>query len=67
MIFKRRTKAIALEDLRQIDELAATGKPIFVDFWQTNSQPCRTMNGIVDELAHEYRDSAYVQVELLPP
>lgn len=60
MIFKRRTKPINLEHVRQIDELVATGKPVFLDFWQTGCQSCRTMDGIVGELADEYRDTAHV-------
>ena len=60
MIFKRRTKPINLEHVDQIDELAATGKPVFIDFWQNGCQSCRTMDGVVSELADEYRDSAHV-------
>ena len=59
-MFKRRTKPIKLHNLKQLDELTASGKPVFLDFWQTNCQPCRTMDGIVNELADEYRDSAHV-------
>lgn len=60
MIFKRRTKPINLEHIDQIDELAATGKPVFLDFWQNGCQPCRTMDGVVNELADEYQESAHV-------
>ena len=60
MIFKRRTRPIKVHNLEQLDELTASGKPVFLDFWQTNCQPCRTMDGIVSELADEYRDSAHV-------
>lgn len=60
MLFKKRTKPINLEHVQQIDELAATGKPVFLDFWQTGCQPCRTMDGIVGELADEYRESVHV-------
>ncbi len=60
MIFKKRIKPIKLQTPQQLDELTASGKPVFLDFWQTDCQPCRTMDGIVSELAHEYRDSAHV-------
>ena len=60
MIFKRRIKPINLEYIDQIDELAATGKPVFLDFWQNGCQPCRTMDGVVNELADEYQESAHV-------
>lgn len=60
MIFKKRTKPIKLQSPQQLDELAASGKPVFLDFWQTNCQSCRTMDGIVNELADEYKDTAHV-------
>ncbi len=60
MIFKRRNKPFNLEHVDQIDELAASGKPVFLDFWQTGCQSCRTMDGVVGELADEYAESAHV-------
>ena len=60
MIFKRRPKPINLEHVDQIDELAASGKPVFLDFWQNGCQSCRTMDGVVNELADEFADSAHV-------
>ena len=55
MIFKRRTKPINLEHVDEIDELAASGRPVLLDFWQTGCQSCRTMDGVFGELADEYR------------
>ena len=60
MIFKRRPKAIKLQSLEELDDLADSGKPVFLDFWQTGCQPCRVMDGIVDELAGEFDGSAHV-------
>lgn len=62
MIFKRnkRVRATRVGSLEEIEELAASGRPVLIDFWQTGCQPCRTMDGIVDELADEYRDTAHV-------
>lgn len=62
MIFKRnkRVRATRVESLDEIEELAASGRPVLIDFWQTGCQPCRTMDGIVDELADEYRETAHV-------
>jgi len=62
VIFKRnkRVRATRVESLEEIEELAASGRPVLIDFWQTGCQPCRTMDGIVDELADEYRDTAHV-------
>lgn len=60
MIFRKKNKPIKLEVLEQLDSLQESGKPIFIDFWQSGCQPCRTMDGIVNELADEYGDSAHV-------
>lgn len=62
MIFGRnkRVRATKVKSLDEIEEMAASGRPVLIDFWRTGCQPCRTMEGIVDELANEYRDSAYV-------
>ena len=59
-IFRKRTKPVRLESLDQLMDLTRTGKPVFVDFWQSNCQPCRTMDGIINELAEEYEDRAIV-------
>ena len=62
MIFKRnkRLRAVRVDSLEEIDEMAASGRPVLIDFWQTNCQSCRTMDGIIDELADEYRETAHV-------
>lgn len=59
-LFRKRTKPVRLESVDQLLELARSGKPVFVNFWQQNCQPCRTMDGIVNELAEEYEDRAVV-------
>lgn len=70
-IFKRkkRVRATNIESLDQIAEMTATGRPVLIDFWQIGCAPCRVMDGIVDELADEYRESAHVakvNVQLVP-
>jgi thioredoxin 1 len=62
VIFKRnkRIRATRVESLDEIEALSASGRPVLIDFWQTGCAPCRTMDGIVDELAEEYRDTAHV-------
>lgn len=59
-LFTKRTKPIDLETLDQLDELVRSGKPVLIDFMQTNCQPCRTMDGIVTELAEEFDGKAHV-------
>ena len=60
MFGRKRIKATQVERLDEIKGLAAEGKPVLVDFWQANCQSCRTMEGIVDELANDFADSAHV-------
>lgn len=57
---KRRLKATHVTELEHVDQLASDGKPVLIDLFQTNCAPCRVMDGIVDELADEYRDGAHV-------
>lgn len=59
-LFKRRTKPIDLTSMEELEGLVESGRPVLVDFMQTNCQPCRTMDGIVNELAEEFDGTAYV-------
>lgn len=59
-LFTRRVKARQITSATQLDDALTSGKPVFVDFWKTDCQPCRTMDGIVDELADEFGDDAVV-------
>ncbi len=60
MIFKKRTKPRQLKALAELEELMDDDKPILLDFWQANCRSCKIMDGIVNELAEEYADSAHV-------
>jgi thioredoxin 1 len=59
-LFNRRTKPVALEYPEQIDDLARSGRPVLVDFFQHGCSPCQVMDGIINELADEYSGSAHV-------
>lgn len=59
-LFKRRPKPIDLQSYEQLTELAHSGKPVFVDFFQYGCRPCQVMDGIVNELAEEFEGSAHV-------
>lgn len=59
-IFSRRVKAQQITAESDLDAALASGKPVFVDFWKPDCQPCRTMDGIVDELADEFSDDVVV-------
>lgn len=59
-IFKKRIKPIALESVDHLDELTSSGRPVLVDFFQYGCGPCQIMDGIVNELAEEFADTAHV-------
>jgi thioredoxin-like negative regulator of GroEL len=59
-MFKRRVKPHRVASLDELNALADEGKPLFIDFMQKSCGPCQTMDGIVNELAHEYRETANV-------
>jgi thiol-disulfide isomerase/thioredoxin len=57
---KRRRKAPQVTTLDDLRGYLAEGLPILVDLWQVGCQPCRVMEGIVDELADEFSGRAHV-------
>ncbi|NNF64229.1 MAG: thioredoxin family protein [Acidimicrobiia bacterium] len=59
-MFARRKKATPIKSLDELDPLVASGKPVLIDFMQMGCAPCRVMDGIMNELAAEYPDSAHV-------
>ena len=59
-LFKKRPKPVALESYQHLQELVDSGKPVLVDFFQHGCGPCKVMDGIVNELAEEFNESAIV-------
>lgn len=59
-LFKKRFKATQLESLGEFDQILTSGKPVLVDFYQHGCQPCQVMDGIVNEVAEEFAESATV-------
>jgi thiol-disulfide isomerase/thioredoxin len=60
MFKRKRVKALHIDRLDELKGLAAEGKPILIDFWKDGCQPCRTMDGIVDEIANDFGEAAHV-------
>lgn len=60
MAFRKRAKATHVKSVEQIDRFASEGKPVLIDFMQFSCPACKAMDGTIDELAHEFRGSAYV-------
>lgn len=59
-IFTKRFKAGQLKSMDEFDELTSSGKPVLIDFYQHGCQPCRVMDGIVNEVAEEFATDAIV-------
>ena len=57
---RHRPRAVQITRLDDLQGLLVEGIPVLVDFWQTDCQPCRMMEGIVDELADEFAGRAHV-------
>ncbi len=57
---KRRTKPVQLAQLEELEPLLESDRPVFLDFFQYGCGPCQVMDGIVNELADEYADSAHI-------
>jgi thiol-disulfide isomerase/thioredoxin len=57
---RRRQKAEQVTSLDHLRGYLAEGIPVLVDLWQAGCQPCRMMEGIVDELADEFSGRAHV-------
>ena len=59
-MFSRRQKAAKIHSLEELKPMIASGKPVLLDFMQVSCGPCQIMDGIVNELAEEYGESAHV-------
>lgn len=59
-IFNRRYKAPQLKSTEQFSQLLSENKPVLVDFYKYGCQPCQIMDGIVNEVAEEFRHEANV-------
>ena len=59
-MFKRKPKAHKIHSLDELPPLVASGRPVLISFFQVGCAPCQVMDGIVNELAREYGDSAHI-------
>ena len=59
-VFSRKPKATKLNSLDELEPMLKSGKPVLLDFMQVGCSPCKVMDGIVNELAVEYGDSAHI-------
>lgn len=59
-IFSKKTKAQRINSLNELDPMLKSGKPVLLDFMQVGCAPCQVMDGIINELAREYGESAHI-------
>ncbi len=59
-LFSKRQKATKIHSLEELKPMIESGKPVLLDFMQVSCGPCQIMDGIVNELAEEYGESAHV-------
>ena len=60
MFGRKRAKPIDLKSLDQLKPLIAEGRPVLIEFMQVGCRNCKIMDGIVNEVAEEYGESAHV-------
>jgi len=59
-LFSKKTKPTRLVSLDELEPMIASGKPVLLDFYQVGCGPCQVMDGVLNELADEYGDSAHI-------
>lgn len=59
-LFNRKAKAVKIHSLDELEPMVRSGQPVLLDFFQVGCGPCQIMDGIVNELADEYAESAHV-------
>lgn len=59
-MFQRKPKPTKILRLEELQPMLDSGKPVLLDFFQIGCAPCQVMDGIMNELAREYGDSAHI-------
>jgi len=59
-MFKRKPKPVKIHRLDELQPMVASGRPVLVNFGQVGCPACQVMDGVVNELAREYGESAYI-------
>ena len=59
-VFSRKPKPHRLISLDDLEPMLKSGKPVLLDFFQVGCAPCQVMDGIMNELAREYADTAHI-------
>ena len=59
-LFNKKPKAVKIQSLDELEPMIESGQPVLIDFFQVGCAPCQVMDGIMNELAREYGDSAHI-------
>jgi thioredoxin 1 len=59
-LFTRKAKPYRLNSLDELSPMLKSGKPVLLNFMQIGCAPCQVMDGIMNELAREYGESAHI-------
>jgi thiol-disulfide isomerase/thioredoxin len=59
-LFTRKMKPYRLNSLNELEPMLKSGKPVLLNFMQVGCAPCQVMDGIMNELAREYGESAHI-------
>ena len=59
-MFSRKPKPTKIQRLEELEPMIESGQPVLLDFFQVGCGPCQIMDGIMNELAREYAESAHI-------
>jgi thiol-disulfide isomerase/thioredoxin len=59
-LFSKKPRAVKLQQLDELEPLLKSGRPVLLDLYQVGCSACQVMDGIVNELAREYGESAHI-------
>jgi thiol-disulfide isomerase/thioredoxin len=59
-LFSKKPKPHKIHSLDELEPFIESGRPVLLDFMQVGCSPCQVMDGIMNELAREYGESAHI-------
>ncbi|MGD2051290.1 MAG: thioredoxin family protein [Acidimicrobiia bacterium] len=59
-LFSKKPRPVKLQQLEELEAMFTSGQPVLLDLYQVGCSACQVMDGIVNELAREYGESAHI-------
>jgi thiol-disulfide isomerase/thioredoxin len=59
-LFNKKPKPHKIGSVDELRPMIQSGKPVLIDFMQVGCRPCQVMDGIVNELARDYGETAHI-------